>query len=156
MTRLDRLRPGLDDEGAVTVLVLGYAILALMLVLVVVSASAVHLDRKRLLALADASALAAADDVDRGTYYASGVRPGDGVPLTDAQVRTSVQQYLKSLPPEDFPVTVDPVTGADPSGRVAEVRLCSRFLPPFTSWVLAAWSDGIPACAEATATTPLT
>ena len=144
-----------DDEGAVSVLVIGYAVLALMLVLVVVSASAVHLDRKRLLALADGAALAAADDVDQNTYYRSGVRPGDGVPLTDAQVTSSVQQYLKSRPPADFPVTVDPATGADPTGRVAQVRLCSRFLPPFTSWVLAAWSDGIPACADSTATTPL-
>lgn len=144
-----------DDEGAVTVLAIGYAAVALMLVLVVVSASAVHLDRKRLLALTDAAALAAADDTDRATYYRTGVRPGAGVPLTDGQVRTSVQQYLHRLPPEDFPVTVDPATGADPTGRTAEVRLCSTFLPPFTGWVLAAWSEGIPACAQATATTPL-
>lgn len=147
--------PRTGDEGAVTLLVIGYAVVVLMLVLVVVSASAVHLDRKRLLALTDAAALAAADDADRGTYYRAGVRPGEGVPLTDGQVRAAVQQYLDVLAPQDFPVTIDPATGADPSGRVAVVRLCSTFLPPFTGWVLAAWSAGIPACTDATATAPL-
>lgn len=153
---IGRSRPDpAGDEGAVTVLVIGYALLALALVLVVVSASAVHLDRKRLLALTDAAALAAADDADTDAYYRSGVRPGQGVPLTDAGVTASVRAYLKALPPEEFTVTVDPATGTDRDGRTALVRLCADLQPPFTGWVLRPWSDGFTACTQASARTPL-
>lgn len=152
MTR--RLDPA-GDEGAITVLVIGYALLALALVLVVVSASAVHLDRKRLLALTDAAALAAADDADTGAYYRAGVTPGDGVPLTDDGVTSSVRKYLQALPREDFTVTVDPATGTDQDGRTAHVRLCARLHPPFTGWVLETWSGGIAVCTQASATAPL-
>ena len=50
-----------DDEGSVLLLTLGYAVLAIAVVLVCVDATSLYLAQKRLDALADAAALAAAD-----------------------------------------------------------------------------------------------
>lgn len=145
-----------DDEGQIMLLVIGYTVVALMLVLVVVSASAVHLQRKQLFALADAAALAAADDVDQTAYYRTRVAPGEGVPLTDRSVRESAAGYLAGADPGRLKVGVDAATGTDQLGRQARVRLCATLYPPFTGWVLATWADGIPACATAVADVDLT
>ena len=53
-----------DDEGSILLLVLGYALLALALILVCVSATDLYIAQKRLDALADTAALAAADDYE--------------------------------------------------------------------------------------------
>lgn len=65
------------DDGQVTVLVIGFVVVALALVAVVTSAAQVHLERTRLAALADLAALAAAERVSDEAYFApSGGGPG--------------------------------------------------------------------------------
>ncbi|MEE6274647.1 pilus assembly protein TadG-related protein [Georgenia wangjunii] len=132
------------EDGQITLLALGFAVLALALVLVVVSASAVHIERKRLLALADAAVADAADAVDVGAYYGGGAAAAPGVPLTDASVRAAVDDHLARSPMAGrFAglAVVDP-TGS-PDGRRAEVTLVALARPPLVPWVLAPWSDGI-------------
>lgn len=106
-----------------TLLVLGYAVLALVLVLVVTAASAVHLERKRVWAAADAAAEDAADAVDDAAYYADEGLDG-GVPLTDAAVRAAVEEHLRRRSAWDDlgGVVVGPGTGT-PDGRTAQVQL---------------------------------
>lgn len=58
------------DDGQVTVLVIGFVVVALALVAVVTSAAQVHLERTRLAALADLAALAAAERVSDEAYFA--------------------------------------------------------------------------------------
>lgn len=151
-----RRRAPHGDEGQIMLLVIGYTLVAILLVLVVVCASAVHLQRKRLFALADAAALAAADDVDQGAYYRTNIAPGQGVPLTDQSVRRSAAAYLAGADPGSLQVTVDPATGTDPTGRQARVRLCSRLTVPFSGVVSPTWAAGVPACVTAIATVDLT
>ncbi len=137
-------------------LLLVYALIGVVLVTVVASASAVHLQRKRLLALADAAALDAADALDDRAFYApSGVAPGDGVPISDASVRRSVQTYLVARGPAGLnQVTIAQPTGT-PDGATAEVTLASVADVPLVSVVLAGWGGGIPLRATSRARTGL-
>ncbi len=132
-----------EDDGQVMLLIFAYSAIALLLVTVVVGASAVHLERKRLLAVADAAALDAADAVDSGGLYGAGAHP-DGVPLTDASVRASVDDYAESVGAgaefEDFGVA--PSTGS-PDGRTAEVTLVATARLPIVSTVLRDYVGGV-------------
>lgn len=144
------------EDGQVLLLILVYTLITVTLVTVVASASAVHLERKRLLALADAAALDAADAVDLGAFFADGASPGGGVPLTDASVRASVEEYveLAGAPGRFDGFAVAASTGT-PDGRTAEVTLVATAEPPLLSIVIAAFSDGIPLVVTGRARTTL-
>lgn len=135
-----------SDDGQVMLLTLCYAVIALLLVTVVASASSVHLERKRLLALADQAALAAADALGEAAYYGRDPArraPDDGlVVLTDASVRAAVDEHL-ARSPGAARLTGLTVLGTSTDGRTAEVTLGAVARPPLVSWVTAAWSDGI-------------
>ncbi|HZI95998.1 MAG TPA: pilus assembly protein TadG-related protein [Actinomycetales bacterium] len=153
---MTRQAEGGDDEGQVLLLILGYALIALVLVLVVASASAVHLERKRLLAVADAAALDAADAFDAGAFYTEGTAPGRGVPITDASVRSSVDAYVALLGASaDFDAfAVSPRTGT-PDGQTAEVTLVAVVTPPLITSVIENYAGGIPLEVTARARTGL-
>lgn len=127
-------------------LTLCYAVIALLLITVVVSASGVHLERKRLLAVADQAALAAADAMGEDVYYGRGPsatgRDGSLVVLTDASVRSAVEEHLERSPGAAR-LTGLTVLGTSTDGRTAEVSLGAVARPPLISWVTAAWSEGI-------------
>lgn len=133
-----------SDEGQVLVLILGYSLIALVLVMVVVSASAVHLERKRLLAVADAAALDAADSFDAGAFYAEGTAPGRGVPVTDASVRASVDAYVEERGAyDDFAAFGVASPTGSPDGQTAEVTLVAVARPPLITSVLEGYAGGI-------------
>ena len=81
-----------DEQGQVTVLVIGFFLIVATLIGVVVDASAAYLQRQRLANLADGAALAAADAVDLQTLYAQGV--GDSLALSGAAAEQQVGAYL--------------------------------------------------------------
>lgn len=150
-----------DDSGQVLLLALVYGLVALLLVLVVVAASAVHLDRKRLLALADAAALDAADAVDEAAYFEATARAEgiDAVPVTDDTVRDSVVAYLQrqSAPSRFTDLEIDRVATGTPDGESAVVVLTARSLPLLPDVVAGRFSAGVPLRVTATAvsiTTP--
>jgi len=145
-----------DDDGQVLLLVLVYALIAVALLTVVASASSIHLERKRLLALADAAALDAADAVDVDAFYREGTHPGSGVPLTDASVRASVDRYvgLTGAAARFERFAVAPTTGT-PDGETAEVTFLSVARPPMLGSVLEPFSGGVPLRVTARARTGL-
>lgn len=85
------------EEGSILVLTLGYAVVLLALVLVVVDASAVFLARRSLAGACDGASLSAAQSVDTGRVYASGVR---GVSLPLAGVQSAVGRYQSQTYPQ--------------------------------------------------------
>jgi hypothetical protein len=145
------------DEGQILPLTIAYALIALTLLIVIVDITAVHLQRDRLVALADATALDAADALDQPRFYADGALdpardPTAAVPLSDRSVRTSAERYLQDAAPRiRLPaVAVDDPTGA-PDGVTAEVTLVSRARLPWFGFAVARWSGGVPLRATARA-----
>ena len=142
------LAPRGDREaGHITLLSIAFGALALLLLTAVVSASSVHLERKRLVVLADELALEAADSLDVAAFYrGEAARPtADGViPLTDADVRRAVEEYLSEH--ADVVARHEGLTvieaGSD-DGRTARVGVAAVARPPLISWITAPWSDGI-------------
>jgi len=130
------------ESGQITLLSIGFGLLALTLVLVVAAASSLYLERKQLLALADGAAADAADAIDYGLYYGPG-GAADGVPLSDASVRESVAEYLGSSAAAGTfrGLAVGPGTGTG-DGRTAHVTLSAVARPAVVPWVLVPWSDG--------------
>jgi|GEM_PF-397547 len=137
-----------DDDGQVLLLALVYGLIAVLLVLVVVAASAVHLDRKRLLALADAAALDAADALDEPAYFEATERAEgiDAVPVTDASVQTSVAAYLQrqDAPSRFTDLSVDVGATGTPDGTTAVVVLTARSLPLLPEAVAGRYEAGVP------------
>jgi uncharacterized membrane protein len=136
------------DDGQVLLLTLVYGLIAILLVLVVVAASAVHLDRKRLLALADAAALDAADAIDEAAYFEATARAEgiDAVPVTDATVRDSVAAYLQrqQSPNRFVDLSVDTAATGTPDGTTAVVVLTARSLPLLPDEVAGRFDAGVP------------
>ena len=140
-----------DEEGQMTVLIVGFVLLALLLAAVVMATSAIYLEHKKLLSLADGAALAAADS------YVVGDIEGSSVPsasLVDERVLGAVDLYLGNS--EAFSMhdhlEVSSETGSSPGGT-AVVVLRAIAHPPLVTFLL---PEGIPVEARSTARSRLT
>lgn len=151
---LTRRRMLATDEGNITLLTLGFIVVALLVVLVAAAATSVHLQRMRLMHVADELALDAADSLDIAAYYDESLpSPGDqgAVALArqrmQAQVDAAVAESAARHHLED--VTVVLVDTAD--GFTARVVVRTTAALMFSVDALAPWSDGIVLTAEASA-----
>lgn len=139
-------RPGrpesaVRDAGQIVPLLIGYVLVALLLVVVVVDVTAVHLQRQRLYGLADAAGLDAADALDTGGFYRTGVRTRV-LPVTDEGVRASVGAYLDDAPTRLSDVAVVAPSGWD--GERVTVTLTARARLPLVDSVVRRWAGGVP------------
>lgn len=82
------------EEGRIGVLLAVLVMIVLIACLVAANIAAVHLQHRRLLACADALALAASGHVDAHPFYASG---GDRLEVNPAWARAVVQERLVDL-----------------------------------------------------------
>ncbi len=114
-----RARATRREDGSISLLILGLALIAMLLVAGTVAVTSAHLSRMRLLDVADGAALSAANALDESAY-AQGV--GESVPLSDASVRRRAATYLGSrpLPARITQWRLAPGTGT-PDGRTAVV-----------------------------------
>jgi len=137
-------------------LALGYMVLAILLLTAVVSASAVHLDRKRLLALADLTAVASADALDERAYYSPERAPvADEDPpvlITEASVQRAATEYLATAAPTTGLSDVH-LVGVRVTDGTVTIQLHAVTRPALISVVTAPWSDGISLDATTSATT---
>ncbi|WP_343234342.1 pilus assembly protein TadG-related protein [Microbacterium salsuginis] len=144
MTRVrdSRAEHGQDDEGSILILTLGYAVLALVAILICVAATSLYLSQKRLDALADAAALAAADGFE--------VTVVDGAPLatlTDAAVRRQAELMVAEVGRDAVLLSAE-----TPDGVSARVTVAGTWHPPVVTLFV---PDGVALEATATSRTAL-
>lgn len=115
------------DEGSILVLSLGFIVICILTLAVVVDASTVFLARRALQSQADAAALAGAQAIDLGAYYADGA--SSRIRLNGAGVRAAVERHVR-LDPGDARLTA--ISLRD---DVVEVTMTDRVRPPFSGWL---------------------
>ena len=145
---------GVEDEGSISLLTLGFAILAIVLILVVSAATQVQLQRTRLTQLADELALDAADAMDVPAYYAGAAdRPTDqaAVGLSPASMRAVVSGHLGEYASRYHLEDVNIVAVSSPDGKTAVVTVTVVVRPPFGLEALLPWSDGLSLTARSSA-----
>ncbi len=123
-----------DEGGSISLYLLGLAVVAMVLVAGTVAVTSAHLARMRLLDVADAAALDAADALDSSAYQ-QGV--GESVPLSAASVRERAAAYVGAVerPPGVVAWRLGPATGT-PDGRTAVVALTGEAELPMVGGVL--------------------
>ena len=123
------------DDGALTLLVIGFTAIAALLVVVTTSVSSVYLARRELVSTVDAAAVAAAQQVDADAAYTEGL--GARLPLRADRVEDVVADVARRHPEVRFaaPLVVDDsvVVSAE---RVVDLRF-ARVLG-VSSWTIRA------------------
>lgn len=132
-----------------TLLVVGYTLVAALLVMGTLAVTSAQLSRVRLLDAADGAALDAADSLDVGAYR-SGL--DDAVAVSDETVRRTATAYLaeRPLPPSMRAWAVSAGTGS-PDGRTAVVRLTGEADLPFVGPLLTAFGRSVTITVESRA-----
>lgn len=139
--------PVRNDEGNVSVLTLGWIVLALLALLVIAAATQVHVDRMRLASLADEAALAAAQSTSDGGYFGD---VGSATASAQAGMDAAVGAWLGSDPREWVAeVAVLEVSGS--SDGTASVYLGRTVYPLFDVEGLGPFRAGIDLTVEGSA-----
>lgn len=131
-----------DDEGSVLILTLGYAVLALVAILICTAATSLYLAQKRIDAVADAAALAAADGFELTVVADEPVAT-----LTDAGVRAQAESMVVEI--GGGAVLVSAMT---PDGVSARVTVAGTWHPPVVTLFV---PEGVALQATATSRTAL-
>lgn len=119
-----------DEQGQVTLLIIGFASILMMAIVVVIDASAAYLQRQGLDNLADGAALYGAD-LGAAGIYEQGL---DGERLTqqEAAVEAAVRDYLARADAGARYPGIDVGVRVDPVGRSVTVRLSAPLHLPLT------------------------
>ncbi|MBE3075531.1 MAG: hypothetical protein IMZ75_11420 [Actinobacteria bacterium] len=138
------------ERGQISLLILGFTVIALMLIIGGVDVTAVQLARTRLLDAADGAALDASDALDNGSAYGGGLR--SAVEISDASVRQSATQYLAVEPrPHGISSWVLADGTGSPDGQTAVIRLRGTADIPIAASVLAAFGGSVSITVESRA-----
>lgn len=130
------------ERGQISLLIIGFMVIALMLIIGGVDVTAVQLARARLLDSADGAALDASDALDRGSAYEGGLR--SAVEISDASVRAAASQYLAVQPrPHGVSAWVLVDGTGSPDGQTAVIRLRGTADIPIAASVLSAFGGSV-------------
>jgi inner membrane protein involved in colicin E2 resistance len=131
-----------SDRGSILPLIAGLLALSLTAVLAVSAVTSLSIERHRLVALAESTALAAADNFDpsRLTRDGAGVR----APLTDNLVRAAAVEYLSGVHGSFDSLRL--LSAGSPDGRRARIVLSATWKTPIVSQFV---SVSVPLRAEA-------
>ena len=136
-----------DDEGTITILVVGFTAVLLLLIAVVIDVSAVVLARRGAASAADGAAVAAAQQLDQAALYANGL---DGaIPLSSTDVATVVAQYAADARAGQPGLTLEP--SVDAAGTTATVVARREVRLPFVGWLSVGSTITVTAVARARA-----
>lgn len=138
------------ERGQISLLILGFTVIALMLIVGAVDVTAVQLARSRLLDAADGAALDASDALDKGSAYDGGLK--SAVPITDGSVRRSAAEYLAVEPrPHGISSWILADGTGSPDGQTAVVRLRGTADIPIAASVVAAFGGSVQITVESRA-----
>lgn len=142
-------RRGRDDDGQLSLLILGLTVIVMTLVVGGLAVTSVHISRMRLLDAADAAALDATDD-SAERIYTEGV--GTALPLDDESVRRSATEHLtaRARPHGLESWAVAAGTGS-PDGRTAVVRLSGQADLPLVGGLLSSMGGSVTVTVESRA-----
>lgn len=141
---------GQGERGQISLLILGFTVIALMLIIGGVDVTAVQLARARLLDAADGAALDASDALDNGSAYGAGL--GTAVRISDASVRGAAAQYLADQPRPHGISSWALVEGSgSPDGQTAVIRLKGTADIPIAASVVAAFGGSVEITVESRA-----
>jgi hypothetical protein len=137
-----------SDDGQITVLIIGFVMIAVLAVGVVANASKVFVYRRSLASWADGAAVAAAQSVAEDVLYSGPAV--DELPISGTDARRAVDDYVArhGLGHRFDGRQVD--VGVDPAANTVTVEFSVR-----VPLVLGGDAAGIPLSAAATATAPL-
>jgi hypothetical protein len=139
-----------EEGGQISLLVLGFTVIALLLVVGGVDVTAVQLARARLLDAADGAALDASDALDHHPAYGAGMK--SSVAITDVTVRQSAEAYLKGEPQPHGISSWRLIDGTgSPDGQTAVVKLRGTVDIPIAASVLAAFGGSVDITVESQA-----
>jgi Flp pilus assembly protein TadG len=142
------------ERGQISLLILGFTIIALMLVIGAVDVTAVQLARARLLDAADSAALDASDSLDNRSAYDGGLR--SAVEISNDSVRRSATQYLAAAPRPHGISSWAMVDGTgSPDGQTAVIRLRGAVDIPIAAKVVAAFGRSVDITVESRARSAL-
>jgi len=142
------------ERGQISLLILGFTVVALMLIIGGVDVTAVQIARSRLLDAADGAALDASDALDGGQAYGGGLRAA--VEISDASVRQAATRYL-AVQPRPHGVSswaLSDGTGS-PDGQTAVIRLRGTADIPIAASVLSAFGGSVNITVESRARSAL-
>ncbi len=143
-----------DEEGSISLLSLGFAVLALVLILVGASATSLHLNRTRLLQVADELSVDAADAMDLPAYYAGDAsRPTEdaAIDLSRSSARAAVEEHLSEYAGRYHLDGVSLVSVESPDGNTVVVTVSTVVHPLFGLEALLPWTDGVTLTATSSA-----
>lgn len=142
------------ERGQISLLILGFTVIALMLIIGAVDVTAVQLARTRLLDAADSAALDASDALDNRSAYAGGL--GSAVSISNDSVRQSAAQYLAVQPrPHGISSWVLVAGTGSPDGQTAVIRLRGVADIPIAAKVVAAFGGSVDITVESRARSAL-
>lgn len=143
---------GRTDEGQVTLLVIGFTVIALLLITVVIDVSKVFLAQREIGAAVDGAAVAAAGAVDEAAVYTGGV--GGAVPLDPTVARERVAAYVTAAGlAEEFDQFS--VQSVDVAGAEVTVTVRAVVHLPYEALVPGAYRDGVAVTVSASARSPV-
>jgi len=130
-----------QEDGSISILTLGFAVIAIVLILVVAVATSVHLTRMRLADLADELAEDASDAVSNDGYYTATAGAGE-VRLAQSKMSDAVVAHVTTRGTAQLEgvriVSVDA-----PDAATARVTIEITVYPLFGLEALMPFADGI-------------
>jgi len=139
-----------SERGQISLLILGFTLIALMLIVGAVDVTAVQLARTRLLDAADGAALDASGALDNGSAYQAGLK--SAISISDESVRRSATGYLLAGPrPHGISSWVLAEGTGSPDGQTAVVRLRGTADIPIAASVLEAFGGSVTITVESRA-----